>query len=418
MSTNQQGQQNAVDSDLQSLSKAENRKRIVFFATQLYALACGRTSGFGGAETELWNVASGLAQDTTFDVRALTLTDETSQPQLFGSIKLYPVSPPRNLNYSDAWIKRRRAVIKYFLGLYNALRRQRADIYFTKLASPEASMVWLASRLSGAGFIFRIEHDWETNSEELTRNIFRGSKVGAKLFLHCLRRADLVIAQTYSQATALKQNFGVDAVIIPNGHIIPPDDAIEHDYDRRDTILWIGRAHPMKRPSLFLDFAARFNGFDFTMVMAPSNEHPDLFDKIKERADQQPNVTFTGGLPPQQVNRLYQQARLLVLTSEAEGFSNVLIEAMKYGSPVLSLEHNPNGILAVVDDSPTIAPCHGYCTNDNFETASKVIEKMLTDQPFWMECHGMLPDFVFNNFGLEHVLDLYRQQFQCLGEAS
>lgn len=386
---------------------------IVFFATQLYPLAMGEKTGFGGAETEMWTLARAFSSDPNFDLRVLTLAPGSWDAPVSLNPAVYPVQPPPALTYEDSWIKRRISVGKYYFNFFRCLRRQQAKIYYAKLASAEASIVWLAARITGAKFVFRIEHDWETNLPDMTDHIFRGRSLPARFFIHCLKKADLVVVQTTRQAAALADNFGIKTTLIPNGHPLPDPAEIESRFARRKTVLWVGRAHPMKRPHLFLDLAAQFPHHDFMMVMPPEPNHPDLFREVEERAASLSNITLIPGVAASEINQLYRRARLFVLTSEAEGFSNVVIEAMKNGCPVVTYDHNPNDILTEPGDPTGLPPAPGYCIRDDMSLAESITRHMMENEQFWLACHASLRETV-SPFALENILATYRQQFLSL----
>ncbi len=386
---------------------------IVFFATQLYPLAMGERTGFGGAETEMWTLARALSSDQNFDLRVLTLAPGIPDTPVSSNPTVYPVQPPPALTYQDSWIKRRIAVGQYYFNFFRTLRRQRAKIYYAKLASGEASIVWLAARITGAKFVFRIEHDWETNLQDMTRHIFRGRILPARFFIHCLKRADLVIVQTTRQATALTDNFGIKTTLIPNGHPLPDPSEIESRFDQRKSVLWVGRAHPMKRPHLFLDLASRFPQHEFVMIMPPEPNHPDLFREVQQQAASLPNLALIPGVAASEINQLYRLARLFVLTSEAEGFSNVVIEAMKNGCPVITYDHNPNEILTEPVDAAELPPAPGYCIRDDINLAETTTRLLMENEQFWQTCHATLRETV-SPFALDNILDTYRNQFLTL----
>lgn len=392
----------------------KNRKRIVFFATQLYPLAAGKSSGYGGAETELWNVAQQMATNPEYDVRALTLSTEASDPVQFGSLVLYPVKPAGPLTYEASWLKRRFVIISYFIRLIVRASRQKGQIYFAKLASSEASAIWLAAQIARGKFVYRVEHDWETNLPDLQNIIFRGSRIWSKVFLYCLTRADLVVVQTRKQAEALKSNFKIESVLIPNGHIIPDREEIKHRPEERPNVLWIARCHPMKRPHLFLQLAQNHPHIPFQMIMAPDPDHQALFDTCREKAAKLSNVHFIDGVASSEINTYYRSARLFTLTSEAEGFSNVVIEALKNGAPVLTLDHNPDNILTSLSTASDISGAAGFCTNNDLELTSELIQLIFGNDSFWTECHHKAMDLAESVFSMHHVVGLYDQQFKSL----
>jgi glycosyltransferase involved in cell wall biosynthesis len=59
-----------------------------------------------------------------------------------------------------------------------------------------------------------------------------------------------------------------------------------------------------------------------------------------------PHVAFSDGVPYHRVQEYYDRARVFVSTSEAEGFPNSFIQAAMGGAAILSLEVDPDGVLA------------------------------------------------------------------------
>lgn len=391
--------------------------KIVFFATRLYALAAGQSGGYGGAESEMWTVANQFGEDPATDVHVLTLAPDsaiTRAPGYEGPVQLSLVAPTASITAASPWLERRRAIIQYFVRLFLAAKNQRAHVYFTKLASIEAATIWLAARFNRAKYMFRIEHDWETNHDDLVQNIFHGSQVSAKIFLYCLKRADVVIVQTKKQQQALQENYGISAVLIPNAHRIPADEIITNDPAKRPIVLWVGRCHSMKRPELYLDLARENEKLPFVMIMPPDDEHKDLYSKCIKQAKAIENLTLIPGVSSDKINDYYQRARVLVLTSKAEGFSNVVIEALKNGAPAVTWDHNPNGILADVADSNHLAPAAGYCIHNRPEMAGQIISALYGESKLWQACHSEARRMAKESFGVESIVDLYADHIEKL----
>lgn len=392
---------------------SQSRIRIAFFGTQLYPLALGKLTGFGGAETEMWSVAKEIGKDDAFEVLALTLSDdEVKRPLRFENVELRPIQKTGKLSYSDSWLSRRLKIGAYYYRLLSNLVSSRPDIYLTKLASIEAFIVWLASRISFKKFAFRIEHDWETDLATLQKNIFNGSMASAKLFTTALKNSDLVVTQTRAQQKALLHNFGINSMIIPNGHSIPLLTFDQQAVANREGVLWVARVHPMKRANVYLDYAKCNPDTKFTFIMAPSDQYESLFNQLKASAEHLPNVTFIPGVAPAETARFYLKARVFMLTSEAEGFSNVVIEALKHGTPVVSLLHNPNEILNKQNELNF--PSAGYCTADDSEFTRLIVNKLAHDDDFWLQCSAAARKLAEENFDIRKVAETYKQQIRRL----
>jgi glycosyltransferase involved in cell wall biosynthesis len=61
-----------------------------------------------------------------------------------------------------------------------------------------------------------------------------------------------------------------------------------------------------------------------------------LFESVRAEAARLPNVQFHGHVPFAQIRALYERARILVGTSEIEGFPNTYLQAWAHGAPVVA----------------------------------------------------------------------------------
>jgi glycosyltransferase involved in cell wall biosynthesis len=162
------------------------------------------------------------------------------------------------------------------------------------------------------------------------------------LFRFGLRRADAIIVQTGVQRDLLKANYGRDADLIPNFMDAEPRELPEAD---RTQVLWVGRLRPNKRPLLFIELAKSLPTVRFTMIGPRTPGDAALYDTVEAAAAAVPNLDFTGFQPFEQVEKQFDRCRVLVSTSEMEGFPNVFLQAMRRGIPIVSFV-DPDGMLA------------------------------------------------------------------------
>jgi len=158
----------------------------------------------------------------------------------------------------------------------------------------------------------------------------------------CVRRADLVIAQTEHQARTLHENFDVDPIIIGSGHPIPPR---EPSAARVPTVLWLANLTDVKQPWLFARLAERLRGLDVRFVMAGDAPDRTMVDRVEAIVSGLPNFSYVGKVPLMGANNLMKDADLFVLTSKYEGIPNTLIQACIHGVPTVSLVNDPDGII-------------------------------------------------------------------------
>ena len=76
------------------------------------------------------------------------------------------------------------------------------------------------------------------------------------------------------------------------------------------------------------------------LIVAPIKKRDDIYFKhIKDlikNLDCEKNVEFAGGIPHNQIHKLYQSSKIFLLTSFSEGEPTVIMEAMACGLPIIA----------------------------------------------------------------------------------
>lgn len=151
-----------------------------------------------------------------------------------------------------------------------------------------------------------------------------------------------VVNQTFYQAQQLKAKLGIEGVIIPSVHLVPE---MQED-GKTNTVLWVGNITRQKRAEDFLAIARacqHIPGWKFILVGGTGDTA--YYEILCNRANEIPNLEMTGRLSFQDTQSLFMKASVFVSTSEHEGFSNTFIQAWLSKTPVLSLHHDPDGII-------------------------------------------------------------------------
>jgi glycosyltransferase involved in cell wall biosynthesis len=99
-----------------------------------------------------------------------------------------------------------------------------------------------------------------------------------------------------------------------------------------------------KRPEWVLQLAADLPESRFDVV-GQSNVDARYGGILDGRADSLPNLRWHGYVPHSKMEALYRQARLLLCTSESEGFPNAFLEAWSCGKAVLT-SVDPDDVVA------------------------------------------------------------------------
>ena len=178
--------------------------------------------------------------------------------------------------------------------------------------------------------------------------------------------------QNRYQQKKLKENYGKASLLIPNiwGEISVSDNAETEECDA----LWIANLRKLKRAEWFLYAAQCLPKYRFVLAGGPTKDM-SYYKKIQAFAKDIPNLTFCGQQTFEQTNKLVSATKLLVCTSEFEGFPNTFLQAWAQGKPVIS----------TVDPNGTISECGLGCIIEDKEELLKRIPDLLEDKKLYQE---------------------------------
>jgi glycosyltransferase involved in cell wall biosynthesis len=120
---------------------------------------------------------------------------------------------------------------------------------------------------------------------------------------------------------------GVDLELVPTGHS-----------ERTIDILAAGSLIPLKRYNILLDVISELKPHFPTIKVCICGNGPEELN-LKTKIEKQglgENIQLLGLLPHQDVIKLLKKSKLLAHPSEYEGFSNVCLESLACGTPVVS----------------------------------------------------------------------------------
>ncbi len=221
-------------------------------------------------------------------------------------------------------------------GLWGALKRADAEIYYQSCAGVATGIVAHFCRKYRRKFIFRIAHDTDCVPGEELIPYWRDRKI----YQYGLKNADLVVAQSEQQQILLKRNYAIDSPLVNMVVQLPLADNHDRDID----ILWVNNIRSFKRPELLPELARLLPQLKFVMIGGPCHGHEELFSRVRDEADVLANLEFMGFVPYEDVNTYYARARIFVNTSDSEGFPNSFLQAWVRGTPVFSF-FDPDNII-------------------------------------------------------------------------
>ncbi len=103
-------------------------------------------------------------------------------------------------------------------------------------------------------------------------------------------------------------------------------------------LLAVGRLHPVKDHAFLIRACRQLkdHGMRFACAMAGDGPERNCLQRLTHELDLEAEVHLLGHVAREDLESLYQQADLVVLTSRSEGIPLVLMEAMARGKPVLA----------------------------------------------------------------------------------
>jgi glycosyltransferase involved in cell wall biosynthesis len=259
-------------------------------------------------------------------------------------------------------VLRWRRVFRWLAGpeILRTVRHLHPDVVYHRGASPFAGFAALAARVVGAPFVWGCAEDNMLERGVLSR---RDRGVGRQkgrhlrvlalncngmlsqaLFVMGLRMARTIIVQTNLQRKLLQHNYRRGCAVVPNGVELG-----EQSVERSATpmVLWLNNVMRRKRPEVFIELARALSSRhpDAQFVMVGGRADDDYLHDLQRLGRDVPGLVMHGAVPFSETGEWFGRAWVYVLTSESEGFPNVMLQAWAAGTPVVSLSIDPDGLL-------------------------------------------------------------------------
>lgn len=139
---------------------------------------------------------------------------------------------------------------------------------------------------------------------------------------------------------------------------------------KKNKILFVGRLAPEKRVDIVLDVWSRANkDNDWELVIVGDGQLEQLQEIVRLNGIER--VTFTGQL--ESVKELYEESKIILLTSLHEGFAMCLSEALRFGVVPIAFQTS-DGVKSVVADAGILVP------QDDRDCMTEQLIRLINDQ--------------------------------------
>lgn len=208
-----------------------------------------------------------------------------------------------------------------------------------------------------------------------------------------IRKADIVIAQTEVQRQSLKLSFDLQATVLGSGHPILSSNGT---LTANRKVLWLANLTPMKQPLLFTGLAGALRDENAEFVMAGKAPDPNILKDINRLSQQTPGFKYVGGVGLKSGDELFRQAALFVSTSVYEGIPNTFIQACKHGTPIISLNNDPDGIIQKEGIGEVV---------HSFDDLVAAVRRWLHDDKKRMAAGKRAYEFALREFDIRRIVD-------------
>lgn len=296
---------------------------ICFVAHNAYGVLAGLDTGhMGGIEVQTSLMAHWLSKEG-YDISVITWDEHGKGVHFINGIRLIPLCS------RDSGIPIIRFLVPRWSSLISALNTANSDIIYYNCGDLGLGQIAHWARAHKKYLFYTIANEVDCKSDLPALKPLR-ERV---LYKYGLRKSDKIVTQTSKQQKLLKQDFSLQATLIPmpcKGFDVPAN-----RFSPNQRVLWVGRFTTEKRLDWLLDVAEKLPHICFDVLGAANIESIYAKD-LTQRANGIDNVTLHGRVSQTDMVHHYKNATLLISTSIYEGFPNVFLEAWSMGIPLVT----------------------------------------------------------------------------------
>jgi glycosyltransferase involved in cell wall biosynthesis len=156
-----------------------------------------------------------------------------------------------------------------------------------------------------------------------------------------VKRADCMFAATPNTVKQMKRVFGKETIYLPENGIQKMNRTEPITYNEGDVlrIVWCGAVVYRKGLILLLDALSKVKSDRWCLnVIGGGNLLPSL-KKYADKHNISKHITWHGSIPREQVFKLMSDSHLHVISSLGDATTTVLLEAMSFVVPTMTLDH-------------------------------------------------------------------------------
>jgi glycosyltransferase involved in cell wall biosynthesis len=298
--------------------------KVAFLNDRIYGYASSDVTAVGGSERQQWLLARALASS------GWTVCVGMRQHLRLGERRTIEGVEFRGINQGH-----------FLIDWYNFLSDTRPDWLYNREASHLLGPLVQIAHLLQVKTIFAAAFDTDVRPRiALTRR-----QRWWPFYAWGLHKADRLFVQHGGQLNDLPLQWRHKATVVRS--IARAHDRYTAHADRERYVAWVGMLRQPKRPDLLIEIAKRSPQIKYIVCGgATSHRSPSGYSQnIIDRFHAMSNIEFRNQVPPDEAERVIAEAAVLLCTSDREGFPNTFLQAWSHGSPVVTMQVDPDSII-------------------------------------------------------------------------
>lgn len=213
-----------------------------------------------------------------------------------------------------------------------------------------------------------------------------------------IKMAGFIVNQNLKQYFETQGNLNREGIILSNFFL--PVNSVDK---KENLILWLATLAPFKQPEIFIDLISQTDLHGWKAIIGGGTTDTKYEKKVRSLISGQ-SIELIGIIPFEESSQYYQRARLYINTSKWEGLSNAFVQSWLSGTPVLSLNNDPNNWL----NQKGI----GFCANGDFLLLKRKLHELIND-PMQIEVMGnKAREFAEKEFSDPEIINTYIRLFR------
>jgi glycosyltransferase involved in cell wall biosynthesis len=298
--------------------------KVTFLNDQIFRYAVGDTSVVGGSERQQWLLARALASAGWTISVGIRQGVTRGERRVIDQVEFIGIKRGHHL-----------------LDWYRFLSSTRPDWLYWRGATHLLGPLVQIAHVAGVQTIFAAAFD----SDVHPRSALTARRRWWPLYLWGLSKTDRIFVQHGGQLKELPSRWRGKASLIRS--VAEESDGFASHSLRDPYVAWIGMLRQPKRPDLLVEIAQRSPDVRF-VVCGGTTTHRSISgysQKIIDRFCALPNIDYRGQVAPQDAEQIIARAGVLLCTSDQEGFPNTFLQAWSHGTPVVTMQVDPDSVI-------------------------------------------------------------------------